>query len=775
MKTTKIQNLYAAASKQDGERLPASDWNALSAAAAMAHSVINNLTGDEIVLDGNSSFASQVTTANKVYVLRDNFALGANTVTMPEGCTLRFDGGSIESGTLALRNTLLDGGVKFGASVRFASGTCRNKVSYQSWFDHDDIDAFISFMNSDSGVLTYEFTTGTYNPTLSLNMESFDYVAINGNGAALIYPASVKSPWYIGPADFSTGYSEVLTQNVMPGATTIPVTDASKFAVGDVIVIFDDATASFNPKRAYYKQGEFVGISGVDTTNNLLYLQSHIVGTYKHASEDKVSVRKLHFADCIVKDLTIKSANTYGNTPGEVADTMLGLRIVGCKASLENVAVDNFSIGITLKSCYKSRVINCRAISYHTKWGENGIDGYGLSIGNSQHVTVDGGEFVGKNHGITTGGDNDLAIVDRYITIKNTKSYSYEFAVSLDTHGNAQYIYVENNVCVGIGCGGDYVTIKNNVCIADTVPSGVDRGGISCGSYPSLNITIEDNTCKFIEAAINDDLYTYNGTFDNWTPKTDKEKCIIKGNRCEEIFLPMNSTPEHYPNSANVEYIIENCIANYVYGDTEPYRGLTSGQELSRLALAGTITVIGCKLCYNNTTTSKDLIGRKVSFINTDVLQTRYPVRARGEEVYIDSCNFDGIAEDALSEGDGGTLNNGTVEAYVTNFLKVSNSKILNKVSYVFNGVTADTKVLIHDCYFNRSTNRTDLYPIVKSAATVIMYNNIFSRNKGYFTNVAATQGGKEYYFNNFNAANGAKLGGDRDNDSMVDLVNRQS
>ena len=52
------------------------------------------------VLKGNHSFDSQITEPNMKYVIKHDFDLGGESVTIPEGCLLEFDGGSLKNGKL---------------------------------------------------------------------------------------------------------------------------------------------------------------------------------------------------------------------------------------------------------------------------------------------------------------------------------------------------------------------------------------------------------------------------------------------------------------------------------------------------------------------------------------------------------------------------------------------------------------------------------------------------------------------------------------------------
>lgn len=58
------------------------------------------------VLKGNHSFASQVTEPNTKYVIKHDFDLGGETVTIPANCVLEFDGGSLSNGRLQTSNNV---------------------------------------------------------------------------------------------------------------------------------------------------------------------------------------------------------------------------------------------------------------------------------------------------------------------------------------------------------------------------------------------------------------------------------------------------------------------------------------------------------------------------------------------------------------------------------------------------------------------------------------------------------------------------------------------
>ena len=62
-----------------------------------------------IILRKSDSFADQVTELNTIYEIRYDFDLGGNSVTIPAGCVLKFNGGSITNGELVFTDTSIEG------------------------------------------------------------------------------------------------------------------------------------------------------------------------------------------------------------------------------------------------------------------------------------------------------------------------------------------------------------------------------------------------------------------------------------------------------------------------------------------------------------------------------------------------------------------------------------------------------------------------------------------------------------------------------------------
>ena len=101
----------------------------------------------KITIKDNKSLTSQIVTANATYIIKDHINLHGETIQLPEGCILRFDGGSLNNGTLIGRRTKIENkrGVIFNRIK--LKGHFSGSV-YLSWFkqNKDDTDNFASLL-----------------------------------------------------------------------------------------------------------------------------------------------------------------------------------------------------------------------------------------------------------------------------------------------------------------------------------------------------------------------------------------------------------------------------------------------------------------------------------------------------------------------------------------------------------------------------------------------------------------------------------------------------
>lgn len=83
-----------------------------------------------VILRRDKTFAAQVTLANTIYEIRYDFDLGGASVTIPSGCVLQFNGGSISNGLVDLNFCKIQGNAKIFSDV---SGRISNMADC-GWF-----------------------------------------------------------------------------------------------------------------------------------------------------------------------------------------------------------------------------------------------------------------------------------------------------------------------------------------------------------------------------------------------------------------------------------------------------------------------------------------------------------------------------------------------------------------------------------------------------------------------------------------------------------------
>lgn len=85
------------------------------------------------VVDGvNILTQAMMQATNTIYIIQYDYDLQGETITVPENCTLQFEGGSFSNGTIEGNNTVFNNTPKF-KSILF-NGTFNNNIIYVDWF-----------------------------------------------------------------------------------------------------------------------------------------------------------------------------------------------------------------------------------------------------------------------------------------------------------------------------------------------------------------------------------------------------------------------------------------------------------------------------------------------------------------------------------------------------------------------------------------------------------------------------------------------------------------
>lgn len=141
----------------------------------------------KVVLSANEPLADQLNTSSVVYVIKFPYDLKGETLTIPAGCQLSFEGGMIKNGTLhgdkttikALRERILS-----NVSV---SGTWNNKIVYGEWLDFDISGKYDNRLNFKNLMV---LCSGDVQTQLYLSEGVYCLSQVN-NSAPIIVPSNV--------------------------------------------------------------------------------------------------------------------------------------------------------------------------------------------------------------------------------------------------------------------------------------------------------------------------------------------------------------------------------------------------------------------------------------------------------------------------------------------------------------------------------------------------------------------------------------------------------
>ena len=117
--------------------------------------------------DGNATLTqNDINEPNTTYVIQYNFDLNGETIEIPEGCTIQFDGGILDNGTIKGNNTVINAGLQkiFGEDI-VLDGTWSVIEGYVEWFGivpNEKADATPFIQKLTAVKIPVRFQAGTY-------------------------------------------------------------------------------------------------------------------------------------------------------------------------------------------------------------------------------------------------------------------------------------------------------------------------------------------------------------------------------------------------------------------------------------------------------------------------------------------------------------------------------------------------------------------------------------------------------------------------------------
>lgn len=400
--------------------------------------------------DGNEvSFESQVTQANKIYVIHDDFVLSSN-VTIPTNCVLEFDGGSI-SGTNTLNgNNAGVLGYKFD-SIMCPILNLALEITVNSIVEIADI----SYLHEGLVITVTKGFYGISKDVLKYRVDNSVSKGMNIGGTKVVpvFDADIANPKYYGAYGKFTDNSQNRTidsyMTASKANTLFNFENLTQYYVstdtlhctiesGDEIdwIGIQAALFNINANRIYIPTGNYY-------INKELICRAHttINGTNKWKTVINVIRNNINAFNCIwdrcnISDLSIYSNNytvdvhgvtTDNGTSGIYADSRVN-------SIFRNVEIYGFTYGINFGiNSWNSKAEHCDVCYCNT----------GINFGSeANNISVDKCVILHCIVGISTGGTYSMGA---NITATTIESNNLGIELKDGFYGIISGCYFENN------------------------------------------------------------------------------------------------------------------------------------------------------------------------------------------------------------------------------------------------------------------------------------------------------------------------------------------
>lgn len=344
---------------------------------------------------------------------------------------------------------------------------------------HDDtaaLNAAITYVNATGGGIV-SLPPGTYKVNSQLVLKDKVVLAGSGRNNTTLDMSTTTATTAAVTATGTVSSALPTFSNITADAKTITFGSAPGVVAGDLLVITNSATSSWNTSRTYYQAGEFVRVASI--AGNVVTLEHPLYDAYTGGAT--TSIYKVTPVTVGVRDLAarFKTGLSGVNVTYGYRCTFHDLILSGSDQS--NLQIDR---------CFNT---NFERISVDDYTDPTAGLNYGITIGNSQGIHVSGCFLSTYRHGLTTGGGSftgnvpcrDLVVENNTITSKNDSLWG------LDLHGNSEFAVLRNNILpTGVAVGGDQCVIAGNLIHTNKV----NPSGIYLDELKGPNWTIENNT-----------------------------------------------------------------------------------------------------------------------------------------------------------------------------------------------------------------------------------------------------------------------------------------
>jgi hypothetical protein len=444
---------------------------------------------------------------------------------------------------------------------------------------------------------------GTYRVTGSIVFPG-DMSVTFDDGAEIFADTGTYSSGYVLSASGSITAIPALGSNANKGATSLTFASGPSLSFDDTILIFNPTNSSWSGFRTDYKAGEFSYVEGVSGTS--VTLQAPLYDSYTTAA---VNLYKVNHIRANLQNPRIRSV---GSAFGCISIQY------GRNVQITNPHIEHKNNScIILIRCTDVEIFGGRCVNE----GDGGDD-YGLSVANSQGITVHGGYWYGRRHGVASGGDSAVGCVPvralKYIgcRISNDRASGTHAA---DFHGNAEHCgFYDCLIQGGVSPQGANISIVNCDLYGGLTAGPVVFGAEVLGGHYKISgnrIYAQTDPITTSRGVID-----FGGNSNSITANTTRDLTVeITGNTVVSSVLSASSLIVYVYNRGSTQKINVDCSGNDF--DVNDFSAAV------RVRLASGTAASDFLICDNNRT---KLVGRYSFLPDADYVGALNVVRAQG-------------------------------------------------------------------------------------------------------------------------------------------------
>jgi hypothetical protein len=519
---------------------------------------------------------AMVNTANTIYHIQYDYDLNGETITLPAGCVLEFEGGSLANGTLAGSNTAIDADnvVIFGDDI-IVSGTWLIPNIYSDWFanitETNRIKNLFRLTNSAITNNVYiKKTSEPYKVAITRYSEEWrreDIIDINTDNNNVYIDGTIQ-----------------LEANGMWGYNIITIDNVNNIKISGGTIIGDALEHDYSTYQDSHPTHEFgygiaiIGSNNIEIENIDIKLCTGDCVCFERFGESKIN-------NVVIRNFLFEQARRQGIS---ITENVENVQIVN--GTIQNIG----DLSETITGTAPKHAIDIEPTSGYAS---------NIFISNLDIHDCTGGGIMIYNNG--NADINNIAIEN---IIYNTEAENRKFGVEFYAVKNARLNGYIGNIGVRVtscrGCKLSHIYIKDGI-----------SGNLFAGTS---TIQIEDMVADITD----NDIYLFN-LYNGSSVKVLAKNCKVSCNKL--LFVAQGSSIVIEDSELNFswhycttpECLYKNCNMNIVCGDeTIGYFSaencIINISEIKKLLPISFYKVIGCDV-----TASTDVEGRTVFYSDT--------------------------------------------------------------------------------------------------------------------------------------------------------------